>query len=120
MHSLVLALLKQGLNPSVVAAQHTQRVQMPHHSANHTRDAGNRLKEDQPSQPLLLAHGILLDGFGGIHFVQCHGFVVLVPSDQVETPAEESDGGKSNPVRPAVTSAVGNFLCGSVSVGFFF
>ena len=55
-HSLVLCLLKQMMNPAVVALQCSQTSQVPLHTGNHSWHACNRLQEDYAVHPGALIH----------------------------------------------------------------
>jgi len=83
---------------------------MPHHAAHHPGHTSDGLEEDQPCQPFIFAHGVLLYCGSGIFLPQCHGSVVFVARCEVEAPAEETDGGEREPVGPVCAGAVGDFL----------
>ena len=55
-HSLVLCLLEQMMNPAVVALQCSQTSQVPLHPGNHSWHASNRLQEDYAVHPGALIH----------------------------------------------------------------
>lgn len=99
MHSLVVGLLKESLNPSSVSLKSSQRLEMSAHSANHTGDTGNGLQEEESLVPLFGGHleslEVLLSGLG-----------MLVASEQIKRPSHGSNGGQS--------TLVGKGLCVSV------
>ena len=54
MHTLIFSLLEQVMDPSMIALQSPQTTQMPLHTANHSWDASNGLKENHAIHPLTL------------------------------------------------------------------
>jgi len=50
-HAFILRLLKQMMNPAVVALQSSQTAQVPLHSADHSWHASNRLQKDHAVHP---------------------------------------------------------------------
>lgn len=47
MHSFVVALLEQGLDPPVVALHAPEAAEMTQHAAHHSWNAGDALEEDK-------------------------------------------------------------------------
>lgn len=49
-HPLVVRLLEQRLDPTIVALQRPYRAQMAEHARHHTRDTGNGFEKDEPDE----------------------------------------------------------------------
>lgn len=53
MHALVVRLLEQRLNPTIVPLQRSQRAQVAEHARYHTGNTSDGLEEDEPYELLL-------------------------------------------------------------------
>lgn len=109
-HSLIEGFIKESLNPSFIALETTEGVQVTDGSTHHAEDAGDGLEENEPDEPAVVGHveeGLgLLEGFGA----GGEGVVVLVARCDIKGFAEGAHGAEGDPVGPVFGLTVGYFL----------
>lgn len=89
MHPLIVAFLKQRLDPTIVALEPPKAMQMSQHTGDHTRNARNGLKEQEAYHPLGLGKG--LDGVGGRRGVRLIDLLLALHArTEVHAPATET------------------------------
>jgi len=88
-HALVLRLLQQVMDPSVVTLQRAQATQMPLHATNHAWDTSDCLQEDDSVEPATLVE-----------------FVWVVTRDKIKRPACGYDQEMCNAVTDALSRLV--------------
>jgi hypothetical protein len=89
MHSLVITLLEECLDPSVVTLQTPHAVQMSKHAGNHARNPGNAFEKQEPDHPLRFGEW-LYRMYGRCGVVLVDLLLTLHPSAEVHAPSAES------------------------------
>lgn len=106
MHPLVVAFLKQRLDPSVIALESSKAMEMSQHPGYHARNTGDGLEEQEADHPLRLGQG--LDGVGGGGRVQLVDLLLAAhPRASVHTPATETHELPGKIISPCLRLAVG-------------
>ena len=84
-------------------------MQMAQHAANHSRYTSNAFKKYVPDHVFPFCHCISLFSLPSIGPCERDSGLVLVASDQVKAPTEQTNGDKGSSVGPVLDFAVGHF-----------
>ena len=90
MHSFVLCLLEQMVNPTMISLAFPQASEMTVHTTNHAWDAGNRLEENHSIEPASLSH-----------------LIGIVARKEINSRATKNDGILSDRIGPTSWCAIG-------------
>lgn len=93
MHPLIIRLLQQRLNPSIIPLHPPHRMQMPQHARRHPRNTRHRFEKNVSNHILSLTH--LSTPFA-------------IPRSHIEAPPQCANESKSDAIRPGLTFALGD------------
>lgn len=93
MHPLIIRLLQQRLNPSIIPLHPPHRMQMPQHARRHARNTRHRLEKNVSNHVLSLTH--LSTPFA-------------IPRSHIEAPPQCANESESDAIRPGFAFALGD------------
>lgn len=93
MHPLIIRLLQQRLNPSIIPLHPPHRMQMPQHPRRHPRNSRHRFEKDVSNHVLSLTH--LSTPFA-------------IPRSHIEAPPQCTYESESDAIRPGFAFALGD------------
>ena len=113
MHSLIVCLLQERLDPAVVSLQPSQAVEMSQAGPNHAGDPGHALQKEEADEPLAFGHGSppSLGGQWRVFAADRVFSVVCVPGAGIHAESEKPDHAQRDPVSPIFDFALRDLDC---------
>ena len=85
MHTLILGLLEQVMDPSVVLLESPKTLEVAHHTSDHAWDSSDSLEENNSVEPVALVH-----------------FIWIIAGDDIKTLPNCSDHSKGESISPVL------------------
>lgn len=104
MHPLIIRLLQQRLNPSIIPLHPPHRMQMPQHARRHARNTRHRFEKNVSNHVLSLTH--LSTPFA-------------IPRSHIEAPPQCANESESDAIRPGFAFALGDLHGCHLVVGVY-